>query len=136
MPSFVALGVWLLYLRHVTGYIFGDPGFTHYNIGYALNPVRATLSLLRRLYFLFFSDFRWIGAVAIVYALVAAFPCLSHSAWRLVAVFAAAHILLVSLLGGAALERYLVPVLPLLYCAAAAALTTVRIRWRTSRLRA
>ncbi len=50
--------------------------------------------------------------------------------WRLVAVFAAAHVLLVSLLGGAALERYLVPILPLLYCAVAAALTTIGRKWR------
>ncbi len=69
LPAFVALGVWLLYLRHVTGHIFGDPGFTHYNVGYALNPVRASFALLRRFYFLFLSDFRWIGAVAIVVAL-------------------------------------------------------------------
>jgi hypothetical protein len=129
VPAFLALGAWLLYLRHVTGYIFGDPGFTHYNIGYALNPVRASFALLRRLYFLFFSDFRWIGAVAIVYAIRRS-SVFRTSAWRLVTVFAAAHVLLVSLLGGAALERYLVPVLPLLYCAVAAALTTIGRTWR------
>ncbi|MGA2181613.1 MAG: hypothetical protein ABSH47_01160 [Bryobacteraceae bacterium] len=152
VPAFVALGAWLLYLRHVTGHIFGDPGFTHYNIGYALHPVRASLALLRRLYFLFFSDFRWIGALAIVFALrgigdtptnfrigstcgKVECPPIHLSpfrtpAWRLVALFAGAHVLLVSLLGGAALERYLVPVLPLLYCAVAAALTTVGRTWR------
>jgi hypothetical protein len=161
VPAFVALGVWLLYLRHVTGHIFGDPGFTHYNIGYALHPVRASFALLRRIYFLFFADFRWIGTVAIIVALkgrsrnsgtvtelphreafganppaVAEFRCTSPNhattkAWKLIAVFAAAHILLVSLLGGAALERYLVPILPLLYCAVAAALSTVGRVWRT-----
>jgi hypothetical protein len=129
VPAFVALGVWLLYLRHVTGHIFGDPGFTHYNVGYALHPVRASFALLRRLYFLFFSDFRWIGAVAILLALRRR-SVFRTPAWRLVAVFAGVHVLLVSLLGGAALERYLVPVLPLLYCAVAAALTTLRPVWR------
>jgi hypothetical protein len=130
VPSFVALGLWLLYLRHVTGHLFGDPGFTHYNIGYALHPVRASFALLRRLYFLFVSDFRWIGALAIVAALRRG-RAFRTRAWGLVALFAGAHVLLVSLLGGAALERYLVPVLPLLYCAVAAALTTVGRVWRT-----
>jgi hypothetical protein len=158
VPAFIALGIWLLYLRHVTGHIFGDPGFTHYNVGYALHPVRASLALLRRVYFLFFSDFRWIGGLVIMFALSGRWPrgigdtptdvrtastcgkveCppiplgpFRTPAWRLVALFAGAHVLLVSLLGGAALERYLVPVLPLLYCAMAAALTTVGRAWRT-----
>jgi len=129
VPAFVALGAWLLYLRSATGYIFGDPGFTHYNVGYALNPVRASLALLRRFYFLFISDFRWIGAVAIVAALRRT-RIFRSRAWAIVGLFAAGHILLVSLLGGAALERYLVPVLPLLYCAVAAALTALSARWR------
>lgn len=128
LPAFFALGVWLLYLRHVTGHIFGDPGFTHYNVGYALHPVRASLALLRRLYFLLFSDFRWIGALAILYALRRGL--FRTRAWALVAIFAGAHVLLVSLLGGAALERYLVPVLPLLYCAVAASLGMVGRAWR------
>jgi hypothetical protein len=128
LPAFFALGVWLLYLRHVTGHIFGDPGFTHYNVGYALHPVRASLALLRRLYFLFFSDFRWIGALAMLYALRRGL--FRTRAWALVTIFAAAHVLLVSLLGGAALERYLVPVLPLLYCAVAESLSIVGRAWR------
>ena len=129
VPSLVALGAWLLYLRSMTGHIFGDAGFTHYNVWYALNPVRASLALLRRLYFLFFSDFRWIGAPAIVVALRRT-RLFRTRAWGVVGVLAAGHILLVSLLGGAALERYLVPVLPMLYCAVAAALTALPARWR------
>jgi hypothetical protein len=129
LPAFIALGAWLLYLRSTTGYIFGDPGFTHYNVGYALNPVRASLALLRRFYFLFIADFRWIGAVAIIVALRRK-RIFRSRAWAIVSLFAAGHILLVSLLGGAALERYLVPVLPLLYCAVAAALTALSMRWR------
>ena len=129
LPVFVSLGVWLLYLHSVTGYIFGDPGFTHYNVGYALNPVRASLALLRRLYFLFISDFRWIGTIVIAVA-VRRTRIFRMRAWGIVGAFAAGHVLLVSLLGGAALERYLVPVLPFLYCTVAVALTTIGMRWR------
>ena len=131
VPSFVALSVWLLYLWHSTGYLFGDPGFTHYNVGYALNPIRAAMALLRRLYFLFIADFRWIGAVAIWFAWKRR-AMFRSPAWRLVALFGGAHIVLVSLLGGAALERYLVPILPFLYCAVAAALSAVERRWRVT----
>ncbi len=42
----------------------------------------------------------------------------------------AGHVLMVSVLGGAVLERYLVPVLPLLYLGFAAAFWQYRMRWR------
>jgi hypothetical protein len=42
----------------------------------------------------------------------------------------AGHVFLVSVLGGAVLERYLVPMLPVLYIAFAAALWQYRTRWR------
>ncbi len=119
---FVALAVWLVALWSVTGTPFGNRGFAHYNLGYALNPVRAAMSIVRRIYYLFIDDFRWVGTVAIVLAW-RRFDIFSTRAWRITMIFAAAHILLVSLLGGAELERYLLPALPIFYIAAAFALT-------------
>ncbi|HZU27057.1 MAG TPA: hypothetical protein VFA04_16135 [Bryobacteraceae bacterium] len=130
-PCFIVLGLWFLYLRHVTGHLFGDPGFTHYNIQWALNPVRVALAILRRIYYLFLADFRWIGAAALIFALRRT-RIFATRAWRITAVVAVAQTLLVSFLGGAALERYLVPVLPLLYAAVAAAFTTLSPRLRTA----
>jgi hypothetical protein len=46
--------------------------------------------------------------------------------------FLGAHVVMVSALGGAELERYLLPVLPLLYIAMAAAWSTLRPRWRNA----
>ncbi len=129
LPSFAALGAWILYLWRETGHLFGDSGFTHYNVAYALHPMRVATALLRRVYFLFFSDFRWIGAIAVFYA-ARRTPVFRTPGWKLAGLFATLHILLVSLLGGAALERYLVPVLPVLYCAIAAALTVLTRPWR------
>lgn len=129
LAPFVALAVWFFALWHTTGYLFGDPGFTHYNTVYALNPVRASLALLRRFYYLFIDDFRWAGAIAILMAWKRG-KIYSTRAWRIVWVFVAAHILEVSLLGGAALERYLVPVLPLIYIAMGAGIEHLRPRWR------
>lgn len=120
---FASLAIWLLALWGATGTPFGNPGFEHYNVGYALHPVRAALSLVRRVYYLFIDNFRWVGTVAIVIAW-RRFEIYSTRAWRITMSFVAAHIVLVSLLGGAELERYLLPVLPLYYIAVAAALST------------
>lgn len=120
---FASLLVWLVALWGATGTPFGNPGFEHYNVSYAMNPVRAGISLLRRMYYLFVDNFRWVGTVAIFLAW-RRFGAYASRAWRITAAFAAGHIVLVSVLGGAELERYLLPVLPLYYIAVAAALST------------
>jgi len=127
----LALGLWLLYLWHATGHIFGDAGFTHYNLTYALQPVHAALSLIRHLYYLFIADFRWIGALAMVFAWKNTGAYRTRP-WKITWSFIAAHIALVSVLGGAELERYLLPVIPLIYAATAAALVTLRPLFRNT----
>jgi 4-amino-4-deoxy-L-arabinose transferase-like glycosyltransferase len=129
VAPFAALAVWFFALWRTTGYLFGDPGYTHYNIAYALNPVRASVTILRRLYYLFVNDFRWVGTLAMV-AAVRRRRLYATRGWRIAGCFIAAHVLLVSLLGGAALERYLLPVLPLVYIAMGAAFESLRTRWR------
>ncbi len=129
LAPFIALGFWFLVLWRSTGHIFGDPGFTQYNTLYSLNPVRASLSLIRRGFYLFVDDFRWVGTLAILFAWKRK-RLYATRAWKIVWFFIAAHVLLVSLLGGAGLERYLLPVLPLLYLAMAAALAVVDTPWR------
>ena len=121
LAPFAILSAWFFILWRSTGYIFGDAGFEHYNLDYALNPVRAGLSLFRHLYYLFVADLRWIGSIAIWLAWKKT-RIYSTRSWKVVWVFTAAHIVLVSVLGGAELERYLLPVIPVLYIAAAAAL--------------
>ena len=121
---FAVLAIWFFVLWRATGQLFGDAGFTHYNLGYALHPVRAGICLLRRIYYLFLDDFRWVGALAIVLAWRRT-AIFKTRAWRITALFFAAHVVMVSVLGGAELERYLVPVLPLLYIAMAAAWSTM-----------
>jgi 4-amino-4-deoxy-L-arabinose transferase-like glycosyltransferase len=129
LAPFAALAVWFFALWRTTGHLFGDPGFTQYNTIYSLNPVRASVALLRRFYFLFIADFRWVGALAIFTAWKKR-KLYSTRPWKIVWCFVVAHILLVSLLGGAVLERYLLPVLPLVYFAMGAAFEVLRPRWR------
>ena len=130
LAPFAALAIWFLALWQATGHIFGDPGFTQYNTLYALNPVRVLVAILRRFFYLFIDDFRWVGSLAILFA------------WKRSSVYATrgvedhlglrrrAHLLLVSLLGGATLERYLLPVMPLVYIAMGAAFGILHPRWR------
>jgi hypothetical protein len=123
-----ALGLWLAFLHHATGYWLGNPAFAHYNVGYALRPVHMALSFARRFYYLFFAEFRWIGFAALVFAFrrPAARALFRSPAWRVTIAVAAAQMVLVSIFGGADLERYLLPVLPLFYIAVSDALTYFR----------
>lgn len=116
-----ALAAWLGFLYARTGHLFGNAEFERFNVQYALHPVRAAVALARRLLYLFISDFHWIGTIAILFALRCGkmFHC---RAWKIAGTLVAAHVLILSAIGGAALERYMLPVLPLLYTAMAAAL--------------
>jgi hypothetical protein len=131
IAPFAVLIAWLLILWRATGHFFGNAGFTHYNLDYALHPVRASLCLLRRIYYLFLADFRWVGTAAIVLAWKET-RIYSNRAWRITGLFIAAHVLMVSLLGGAELERYLLVVLPLVYIAMGAGWSALRPRWRVA----
>jgi 4-amino-4-deoxy-L-arabinose transferase-like glycosyltransferase len=126
---FCALAVWLLVLWRETGHLLGDPGFAQYNVRYQLHPVRLLATLLRRMYFLFLADFRWIGTLVILFALRKT-RYFHRWEWTVAALYCAGHVLLVSAFGGAALERYLLPVFPLLYIAMAAGWASLVPRWR------
>jgi hypothetical protein len=110
----VALGAWLLLLHHQTGYWTGDPSFAQYNVWYSLQPVHILTTFLRHLYYLFFAEFRWIGTVLILLVRKRLWAYRS-SDWAVTGLVCAANFLLVTFLGGAALERYLLPILPFFY---------------------
>jgi hypothetical protein len=125
----IALAAWLGYLASVTGHVFGNPDFTHYNVGFQLHPVRLPLTLIRRVFYLFIDNFHWIGSIAVIAALTRT-GIFKTRVWAVTAAVFLAQTLLVTILGGAALERYLMPVLPLFYIAVAAALTTIKTHLR------
>lgn len=123
------LAIWLMVLDRGTGRLFGNAAFTQYNIWYPLHPVRLPLALLRRLYYLFIGTGHWIGSIAVILALREG-SLFKTRAWRISGFLVAGQVLLVSVLGGAVLERYLVPVLPILYIGFAAALWRYVKEWR------
>ena len=118
----LALAGWLLVLHRGTGYWLGNPGFAHYNVGYSLHPVRIAFSFVRRFYYLFFADFRWIGTLVLV-GTGWKRKVFRTDAWRVTIAVSLGTIVLVSIFGGAELERYLLPVLPVFYIAVSVAST-------------
>ena len=120
----VVLAGWLLVLHHATGNWMGNAGFAHYNIAYSLQPVRLIFTFLRRIYYLCFAEFRWIATAALVFT-IPRLALFRSRAWLATGLVAASNLFVMTLLGGAALERYLLPVLPLFYIAASIAFTAL-----------
>jgi hypothetical protein len=120
----LALCAWLAVLARGTGHLFGNSDFTRYNLYYPFHPVRFVFALGRRLYYLFFQDFHWIGAIAI--GLAWRRGLFTTRGWKLAWLLIGVHVLFLSAIGGAMLERYLLPVLPIVYAAMVASMSIYR----------
>lgn len=123
------LCIWLMILRHSTGNWLGNPQFTDYNLREPLHPGRLAVALARRIYYLFLSSGHFIGTIALIWAW-RRMPLLHDRPWRIAASFVGANVLAVSALGGAVLERYLLPVLPVVYIAFALSMQALLPRTR------
>ncbi len=127
------LALWAFYYHHATGFWTGNSQYLEYNLYGALAPDRIVASFIRRLYETFIGGFNW---MLVAGALAAAWwskkrcgkregqtaaggnqqnpsPSLAFIAFWLVAIYIVFH----SLVGGAVLPRYLLPVFPILYLA-------------------
>jgi hypothetical protein len=117
------LAAWLVLLHQRTGDWFGNSGFARYNLTYPLNPVRLAMAAFRRGYYLFAGTGYFVGSLAL-------WKMRRHMAWprawRTAGAFAAVHVIAMCLAGGAVLERYLLPVLPVVLAAFANALCGFR----------
>ena len=118
----VVLVLWLVYLRSQTGSWFGNPEFAQYNVSESLTPIHILYAIARRVYTLFIADGHWIGSIALFHG----WRALRTRDWSIAIAVAAAQLTAVTFLGGAVLDRYLLPVLPLLYAAFAVAASSYR----------
>jgi len=118
----LALSAWMVALALSTGHWLGNADFARYNLYQPLHPLRLAATLLRRLYFLFFANFHWVGTAAMVFAWRRS-RVFEARPWRVAGLLVAAHILAFTVLGGAVLERYLLPAMPILYAAMVAGLS-------------
>jgi hypothetical protein len=131
----VVLGVWAIYYHHVTGFWTGNAEYLQYNLYSTLEPGRVAVSLLRRLYQVFVAGFNWLLVMAslLAYRRIRAArasnsttpPSVEASTesrtefFFIAAGLAAVYVAMLSLVGGAVLMRYLLPMLPCFYLALA-----------------
>ncbi len=133
----VTLGAWAAYYHHVTGFWTGNAQYLQYNLYSTLEPGRIAVSLLRRLYQVLIAGFNWLLVVAAVlgYFRVKKHPetAMGHGAgannpspapvrkefFFLAMGLAVAYVAMLSLVGGAVLPRYLLPMFPCFYLALA-----------------
>jgi hypothetical protein len=119
--SLCPLLIWftLHYLR--TGYVFGNPEFFRYNVAATLHPVRVILAAGMRVWHLIGYMHLWLLSVSAGLAMFrlpetdehGIRPRISIPNQCVFAVLIATYIVAMSVLGGAVLARYMLPVLPL-----------------------
>ncbi len=122
----IALAAWVVLLHQKTGHWLGNEEFARYNVNDSLSLPHILLGFGGRLHFLFIADGRFIGTLA----LILGFRMLRGKDWQIAFLVAIAQVVVVTVFGGAMLERYLIPVLPILYAAFAAAASVYPARWR------
>lgn len=123
----LVVGNWVGYVWLRTGKLFGDGAYAEYNMLYPLHPVRLGYALARRASYLFVENLHILPFAVLMWkGKEAGFG----PGWRTVGWSCAALVGMVSVTGGAVLERYLLPVLPVLYAAYAAGISRLEGWWR------
>ncbi|HEU5340755.1 ArnT family glycosyltransferase [Edaphobacter sp.] len=120
------LAAWYAYHFHCTGFVFGNPEFLRYNATANLAPYRIVLCLWHRLLHLTTHMNLYVpvvcGAAALLTPIRADAPTrISRTTLQAITVILVANWVAFSVLGGALLTRYLLPMYPLvlLLCVAA-----------------
>ena len=122
------LAAWAIYYHHVTGFWTGNAEYLQYNLYSTLDAGRIFWSLLRRMYEMFIGGFNWVlvAGAALGYWWGRKKSHRGTEAQRnviwLTGGLIAAYLLMLSVVGGAVLPRYLLPVFPLFFVATAAAI--------------
>ncbi len=118
----VPVTLWFTYHHHKTGFYLGNPEYLRYNLGATLNPLRIVLAILIRLWHLLGYLNLFVLTLATEYAMSrparleqdgSSRPRIAVSVQLVFVVVIAAHVIALSILGGAVLARYLLPVVPL-----------------------
>jgi Dolichyl-phosphate-mannose-protein mannosyltransferase len=132
------LACWFAFHRAKTGYVFGNPDFFRYNVAGTLNPLRIPIALGLRLWQVIGYFGLWLLSLAVVLA-ISRPPQIENGRprqrieiWQQAA-FAAvilAYLVFMSVVGGAALARYLLPVTPLVVLMSVATLARRLRYWK------
>jgi 4-amino-4-deoxy-L-arabinose transferase-like glycosyltransferase len=118
----ISLLAWYAYYRHRTGFIFGNPQFLRYNATSTLSPLRILLAFAHRILQLTAHMNMFVPVLCMLAALLllplrerdgTPRPRILLPDQALIYVVLLANILFFSVLGGALLTRYLLPLYPL-----------------------
>ncbi len=114
--------LWFAYHQHRTGFFLGNPEYLRYNLGATLTPLRVALAILIRLWHLLGYLDLFVLTIFTAYAMSQPARREIDGTYRrriavpvqlVLGVVIAAHVVALSMLGGAVLARYMLPVLPL-----------------------
>jgi len=127
VPVFPLMG-WYVYHWRKTGFVFGNPEYLRYNATATLTPVRVVVALAHRVMHVTLHMNLFVPVLAMLACLLLppvsevgadganSSPLRARIPWRMQAVFyvvIAANMVFFSVLGGALLTRYLLPLYPL-----------------------
>jgi hypothetical protein len=123
LTPLAALVAWFAYYYHRTGYVFGNPEFVRYNATATLSPLRILLALAHRILQLTAHMNMFVPVLCMFGAMLllplrerdgSPRPRIAPANQAILYVVLVANILLFSVLGGALLTRYLLPLYPLI----------------------
>jgi hypothetical protein len=113
---------WYAYYRHRTGFLFGNPEFLRYNAISTLSPLRVLVALVHRLLQLTAHMNMFVPVLCMLGAMLllplrepdgTLRPRISPAGQAILYVVLVANVLFFSVIGGALLTRYLLPLYPL-----------------------
>jgi hypothetical protein len=116
------LGLWYIYHRHRTGFIFGNPEFLRYNATATMTPLRVLLAFAHRVMHVTLHMNLFVPVLLMLACMLlppvneddgTLRPRISLENQALFYVVILANVILFSVLGGALLTRYLLPLYPL-----------------------
>lgn len=124
------LVLWYAYHYARTGYVFGNPEFFRYNVAATLNPLRFLLALVLRLWQVFGYLHLWVLTGAMLLAMQlppveeddSERPRIAIPEQMIFLVVIVIYIVVMALIGGAVLARYMLPAVPLVIIGAVATL--------------
>ena len=114
--------IWYAYHRHRTGYIFGNPQFLRYNAVSTLTPLRILLALAHRVMQLTTHMNMFVPVICTLAAMLlvplkerdgSLRPRIAFASQAIIYFVLAVNLLFFSVIGGALLTRYLLPLYPL-----------------------
>jgi 4-amino-4-deoxy-L-arabinose transferase-like glycosyltransferase len=119
LAPIIPLAAWYAYHYHKTGFIFGNPEFLRYNATANLDAYRIALCLWHRLLHLTTHMNMFVPvvcAIAVIFIPISATasPTIAKPQLKAIAVVLLANWIAFSVLGGALLTRYLLPMYPLI----------------------